>query len=102
MNFITRNLLLSIYISNKNICFISIRGGCGGCRGGADVSNFFYYESKFKIKNIFFGRGGGGGARVSELLFTKNPNLKKIFFFCRGGGGGGVGGRGWRGGEGGG
>ena len=42
--------------------------------------NFFYYESKFKLKEkIFFGgRGeGGGGARVSDFFYTKNPNLKK-------------------------
>ena len=42
------------------------------CVGGPRVSDFFYYESKFKIKKIFFfggrewGRGGGG-----------DPNLKK-------------------------
>ena len=29
--------------------------------------NYFYYESKFKIK-IFFGGGEGGGAGVSELF----------------------------------
>ena len=46
----------------------------------AGVSGFFYYESKFKIKEKNLG-GGGGGARVSDF-FTKNPNLKgKNFFF---------------------
>ena len=64
----------------------------GGGRGGAGVPDFFYYESKFKIKkiNIFFlegkGRGEwGGGTRVSNY-FTKNLNLKN--FFLLGGGGG--------------
>ena len=54
---------------------------------GDGVSDFFYYESKFK-KN-FLGRGGGGGARVSDF-FTLNPNLKnkKKCFFWRGVGGG--------------
>ena len=33
---------------------------------GAGVSDFFYYESKFKIKNkkMFGGRWGGGGVGV--------------------------------------
>ena len=44
------------------------------------VSDFFYYESKFKIKkNVFFffffflggGGGGGGGPRVSEFLLQR-------------------------------
>ena len=45
---------------------------CACVWGGPRVSDFFYYESKFKIKKIFFfggrewGRGGGG-----------DPNLKK-------------------------
>ena len=26
----------------------------------AGISEFFYNESKFKIKKFFFGRGGGG------------------------------------------
>ena len=58
--------------------------------------NFFYYESKFKIrknkKNIVAGGEMVGlrGARVSDFFFTKNPNLKKIFL-----GGGGSGGVGW-------
>ena len=33
--------------------------------------NIFYYESKFKIKQIFGRRGGGrggGGTRVSEFF----------------------------------
>ena len=48
--------------------------------------NFFYYESKFKIKKNFFflvgwwgvagGGGGGEATRVSEFFFTTNPNLK--------------------------
>ena len=34
----------------------------GGYWGKAGVSDFFYYDSKFKIIFIFFfGRGGGGG-----------------------------------------
>ena len=35
-----------------------MRGG-----GGAGISEFFYNESKFKIKEIkiYFGGGGGGG-----------------------------------------
>ena len=37
--------------------------------------NFFYYESKFKMKKNWV--GGGGEARVSEFLFTKNPNLTR-------------------------
>ena len=57
--------------------------------------NFFYYESKFKIKkqkNIFFGWRGlgvrsGGGARVSDFFFHKESK-SKIFFFFGGGGGG--------------
>ena len=49
---------------------------------GDGVSEFFYYESKFKI--IFWGRGDGG-ARVSAF-FTLNPNLKNIkdIYFFRG------------------
>ena len=54
--------------------------GGGGWVGEAWVSDFFKYESKFKInkKNvvfftmnpilIFFFRWGGGGARVSEIF----------------------------------
>ena len=76
--------------------------------GGSGISDFLYYESKFKIyikKNIFFffffflGAGGGGGggrrdggrdgARVRDF-FTKNSNLKKIFFWGRSAGRGGV------------
>ena len=59
--------------------------------GEVGESDFFYFESKFKIKNNVFGgvAGVGGGlageARVSEFFFTKNPNLN---FFCGGGGGG--------------
>ena len=72
-------------------------GGWGSWgEGGADESDFFYCESKFKI-NFFGGggggrSGGGGEARVSEF-FTKNPNLRMLFLFFLGGGGGG--GRGW-------
>ena len=56
---------------------------------GAGVSEYSYYESKFRI--FFFGRGGGGrggeGAKLSKFLFTKNPNKK--FFGGLGVGGGG-------------
>ena len=45
---------------------------------GAGVSDFFYYESKLKIKKIFFFRRGG--ARVSDFL-------KKIRVGVVGGGG---------------
>ena len=49
-------------------------GGWGGVSvggGGAGVSEFFKYESKFKIKKIFAGGGGGvaGGAKVSDFFF---------------------------------
>ena len=40
----------------------------GGGLVGAGVNDFFYYESKFKLKlkkNIFL-RGGGGGGRWVE------------------------------------
>ena len=33
--------------------------GVSGCKAG--VSDFFYYESKFKIYFFFFFWGGGGG-----------------------------------------
>ena len=36
--------------------------------------NFFYYESKFKIKKkylIFWGGGGGRGPRVSEFFLQR-------------------------------
>ena len=60
---------------------------------GAGESEFFYYESKFKIQNFFFCLyGGGRGARVSVFFFYKESksNLKKkyVFFFFLGGGGG--------------
>ena len=52
----------------------------------AGASEFFYYESKVKIKkNIFFCGGGvgwgGEGTRVSEFFSTKNPNLNKKIVF---------------------
>ena len=57
--------------------------------------NFFYYESKFKMKKKLLGGRGwfGVGTGVSEFFFTKTPNLqkqreKKTFFFLGGGGGG--------------
>ena len=39
--------------------------------GGAGVSEFFYYESKFKIKNKkkIVGGGGGGGGGLELLIF---------------------------------
>ena len=56
--------------------------------------NFFYYESKFKIKKIFLfggvgggGEGaGGGGARVSDF-FHKKSKWDWIFFLGGGRGG---------------
>ena len=45
--------------------------GHGGITCGAGVPDFFYYESKFKIKKInifFFGtEGEGGGGRRGGL-----------------------------------
>ena len=37
---------------------------------------FFYYESKFKIKNIFFflAGEGGGGARVSDYFHKESKS----------------------------
>ena len=50
-------------------------GGRGGVSGGRlELMNFFYYESKFKIKKNYFWLGEGA-AQVSE-------------FFWGGGGGG--------------
>ena len=46
------------------------------------VSEFLYYESKFKTKTKnFFGRGvegggGGGGGRVVSEFFSQSRNLK--------------------------
>ena len=66
--------------------------GVGWVALGAGVSEFFYYESKFRIrKNVllfffcffFFGGGGGGGgwgAERSKRIFTKNQNQKKNIF----------------------
>ena len=70
---------------NRNLKNIYLFGGGGGGWGlvdigGAGVSEFFYYESKFKIKNkkkiVGGGGGGGGGAGVIDF-FTMNPNLKQ-------------------------
>ena len=36
--------------------------GVSGCKAG--VSDFFYYESKFKIYFFFFFWGGGGGMGI--------------------------------------
>ena len=67
--------------------------------GRAGVTEFFYYESKFKIKikkNIFFGGGvwGGrgrvgerGGAIVSEFFYTESKSKKNFLGGGRGGGG---------------
>ena len=38
--------------------------------GGAGVSEFFYYESKFKIF-FSFGRGGVWGARLSNSFLQR-------------------------------
>ena len=46
--------------------------------GGARVSEFFYCEFKFKIKNkrkFFFFGWMRGGARISEIFSTKKLNL---------------------------
>ena len=54
----------------------------------ARVSEFFFYQSKFK----FFFRWGGGrgvGIRVSDF-FSINPNLNFFFGGAGGGGGGGA------------
>ena len=63
---------------------------------------FLYYETKFKIKKIFW--VGAAGARLSNFFYkeSKSTNLKKkcfffffyFFFFLGGGGGGGEGGLG--------
>ena len=44
---------------------------------GDGVSDFFYYESKFKIIFWgFWGGGGGGGARVSDFFYTESESEK--------------------------
>ena len=43
-------------------------GGWGLVGEGAGVSEFVYYESKFKIKKIFFGGGRGWGIKVSDFF----------------------------------
>ena len=51
--------------------------------GVAGISEFFYYESEFKM-NFFFwgGEGGGWGERAAgeleQVIFSiKNPNLER-------------------------
>ena len=72
--------------------------GVGWVALGAGVSEFFYYESKFRIrKNVllfffcffFFGGGGGGGGvggqrGVSEFLQRIKIKKKNIFLGGRG------------------
>ena len=66
-------------------------GGGGGLVGEAGVSEFFYYESKFKIGWgwwwVGWGGcwGGGAGARGSDFF----PRIQILKFFSWGGGGGG-------------
>ena len=51
--------------SQIKFLFFSFGRGGGGCYlGKAGVSEFFYYESNFKIFFFFWGGGGVGG----ELL----------------------------------
>ena len=58
----------------------------GGGLVGGGWSKCFYYETKFKIKKNYGGKGGrgggghGGGARVSDFFSTKNPKFKKKIF----------------------
>ena len=55
--------LLRIQIKNskKNLffCFGCVRRGWG--EGGYGISDYFYYESKFKIIFFWGGEGGEGG-----------------------------------------
>ena len=73
---------------NQNHKKIGLGGGGGKGHGewglGWLVIFLFDKESNFKIKKIFFVRGGGGGGEGDGdvfLLIDKNPNLKE-----RGGG----------------
>ena len=53
----------------KNVSFFR-----GWGEGELEKVLFFYKESKCKIKEFFFGEGGGmggGGARVSEFILLK-------------------------------
>ena len=43
---------------------------------GDGVSDFFYYESKFKIFFLGRGAGWGGGARVSDFFYTESESEK--------------------------
>ena len=51
---------------------------------------FFYYESKFKIKNKNWRGEGMGGIKVSEFSHEESKSKIFFFFFFFGGWGGGV------------
>ena len=55
-------------------------GGGGGGQGIGRRSEFFYYESKFKI-TTFWGAGGGGegGAGGARVLRIQILNKQKIW-----------------------
>ena len=71
------------FTENPNLKKIGGRGGGYGELGEgatARVSDFFYLESKSKIKKkcFFLGGGGGGGDGGGWLIdfFSMNPNLE--------------------------
>ena len=80
------------YSESKSRIKKNLRGWVGGFRGGMGLEKVNFFYFEPKFKIEFFSGGEGGGARASYFFYRES------IFFCGGGGGGGgaARGTGWR------